>query len=109
MALGFVIRNNAIGSSTPVALTADQDVRFGCRLEALVANSTGIVYFGFFEDDAAALAGLTASTGFQLAAGQVEPIDVAFLQGDISKQTGNLKYLYLLSSSGTLGVACRGV
>ncbi len=109
MALGFLARNAAIGSTTPVAMSADQPVKTGCRIQGLAANSTGIVYFGFFADDAAALAGLSASTGFQLAAGQSEAIDVAALQGDLASHLGNLKYLYLLASSGTLGVCCWGV
>ena len=108
MGLGFIAHNTSIGSTTPVALSADQAVKTGCRIEALAANGAAYVYFGFFADDASALAGLTASTGYQLAAGSAESIDVGAIQGNSDSSTGNLKYLYLLSSAGTLGVCCWG-
>lgn len=109
MSLGFSVQNAAVGASVPVAVAADQAVHSIAYLRALTANSTGIIYYGFFATAAAALAGLTASTGAQLASTDpAVPIPVGCLQGTTAQVTGNLKYLYVLSSSGTLGVSCWG-
>jgi len=106
--VGFNGQNNTISASTPTALVVSpgQRVYTGIRLKNTGSQT---FYYGFYENDAAALSGLTASTGFPVSAGGEESIDCAAMKVNSIDGFGNLQYLYILSGSGTGTAAYWGV
>lgn len=104
---GFQGQLQTVGVA-PTPLSAGQRVLAKVVLKAAVGNA-GVVYYGFYATQALATAGLNANTGFPLESGKEETIDVGALKPKGTEAYGDLKYLFVLSSAGTLSVAWWGV
>lgn len=97
---GFVGQNVTVTTGAAALGAATVLVNTGVRLKALTGNTTTIYVSN--QSDA------TTGNAYPLYAGQEVAVDVGFFKAQ-SQVQGNLAGLYVLSATGTQGVAYWGV